>query len=111
MNLDVNPEMIRTARLEAGMNQTEAGAALGIKQPTYAKIEGGYVGVTEERLAELCRAFQLPRSFFFQSDRIWGTASPHHRRRKTVSPKKLTELEAELNVVRLQIKRLAENVE
>lgn len=106
----VNPEMIRTARLAAGKSQKEVADRLGIKQPTYSKIESGYVSAVDH-LSALSSALGVPPTFFEQTDRIWGTASPHHRRRKSLSPKRLQELEAQLNIVRLQVKRLSANVE
>jgi Zn-dependent peptidase ImmA (M78 family)/transcriptional regulator with XRE-family HTH domain len=108
---DVNPEMIRVARLTEGWTQGQAADALGIKQPTYSKIENGLVGLTDEHLAQLAQRLSYPESFFRQPDRIWGTASPHHRRRKSVTPTRLQEIEAQLNVVRLQVRRLAQSVE
>jgi len=106
----VNPEMLRVARISRERTQTEVAAAIGIKQPTYSKIESGLVA-GDEHLRELAHTLGYPESFFLQSDRVWGTASPHHRRRKTVSTSRLQELEANLNVIRLQVKRLSASVE
>jgi Zn-dependent peptidase ImmA (M78 family)/transcriptional regulator with XRE-family HTH domain len=108
---EVNPEMIRLARLAEGWTQGKAAEALGIKQPTYSKIENGVVALTDDHLDQLAQQLRYPRSFFLQPDRIWGTASPHHRRRKSVTPTRLQEIEAQLNVVRLQVRRLVQSVE
>src|SRR5204862_159080 len=108
---DVNPEMIRVARIAEGWTQGQVADALGIKQPTYSKIEGGLVALSDEHLSRLAQSLNYPESFFSQPDRIWGTASPHHRRRRSVTPKRLQELEAQLNIVRLQVRRLAHSVE
>jgi Zn-dependent peptidase ImmA (M78 family) len=56
-----------------------------------------------------CLAY--PTTFFLQTDRVWGTASPHHRRRKSLTPSHLQQLEARLNVVRLHVRRLMMSVE
>lgn len=107
---DVNAEMIRVARLTEGWTQKDVADALGIRQPTYSKIENGLVSLGDEHLAKLSESLDYPESFFRQPDRIWGTASPHHRRRKSVTPSRLLEIEAQLNVVRLQVRRLAGSV-
>jgi Zn-dependent peptidase ImmA (M78 family)/transcriptional regulator with XRE-family HTH domain len=108
---DINPEMIRLARLAEGWTQSQVADVLGIKQPTYSKIEHGLVALSDEHLAQLSITLNYPEAFFRQSDRIWGTASPHHRRRKSVTPTRLQEIEALLNVVRLQVRRLLGSVE
>ena len=108
---DLNHEMIRVARLAEGWTQSQVADALGIRQPTYSKIENGLVALSDDHLARLAQTLDYPESFFRQSDRIWGTASPHHRRRKSVTPTRLQEIEAQLNIVRLQVRRLAASVE
>lgn len=108
---EVNAEMIRVARLSEGWTQGQVADVLGIRQPTYSKIENGLVALGDDHLAKLCESLGFPESFFRQPDRIWGTASPHHRRRKSVTPSRLLEIEARLNVVRLQVRRLGASVE
>lgn len=106
----VNAEMIQLARESRGMTGTDVAARLGITQAAYSKIESGQHAPTEQHFARLCEVLDYPPAFFRQTDRIWGTASPHHRKRKSVTRTKLTYLEAELNVLRLNIRRLTDSV-
>lgn len=108
---EINHEMIRVARLAESWTQLQAADAIGIKQPTYSKIENGLVTLSDEHLERLAQTLGYPEAFFRQPDRIWGTTSPHHRRRRSVTPSRLQEIEAQLNVVRLQVRRLTASVE
>jgi Zn-dependent peptidase ImmA (M78 family)/transcriptional regulator with XRE-family HTH domain len=111
MTMHVNVEMIRQARLSRGMSQVQVATHLGIKQPAYSKIENGNIAVSLEHLKALAHLFGYPESFFFQTERIWGLASPHHRKRKSLTITQLETIEAQLNIVRLNIRHLASNVD
>lgn len=102
--------MIRLARVSRAKFQEEVAESIGIKQPTYSKIEKGYVHVSPAQLDALVRTLEYPSSFFQQTDRIWGIASPHHRKRQSLTAQELQVLEARLNVIRLNLRRLLESV-
>jgi Zn-dependent peptidase ImmA (M78 family)/transcriptional regulator with XRE-family HTH domain len=103
--------MIRLARESRGKDQTAVAEAIGIKQPTYSKIERGEVRPSAEQVGRLAAALDYPPSFFEQTDRLWGTASPHHRKRKSFRPREIEQLEAQLNVYRIALRRLMSSVE
>lgn len=111
MTRQVNPEMVRVARLSRSMKQSQVAERLGILQPAYSKLETGDSGVSAAHLSVLSDTFDYPESFFFQTDRIWGSASPHHRKRKSLNVYQLEAIEAQINVVRLNIGQLVANVE
>lgn len=111
MVLELNPEMLALARTSRGLRQTAVAAALGITQPTYSKYETGQVKPRPEYLTKLSHVLDFPQSFFFQTDRVWGTASPHHRKLKSLPKTTLEQLEAQLNIVRLQLRRLTVSVQ
>lgn len=108
--MTIDPKLIRLARVSREHTGAEVAEALGIRQPTYSKIENGLVEPSAQHLESLSAFLRYPPGFFEQTDRIWGTASPHHRKRK-VSTLRLDRLEAQLNVTRLQVRRLVENVD
>lgn len=52
-------EMLRHARIEQGITQTELAEKLGIKQPTLARMESGRVGINESTLTRILDALDL----------------------------------------------------
>src|ERR1039458_8037598 len=106
----INAEMIKLARESRGLSGAAVAERLGITQSAYWKIEGGQHLPNDRHFARLSEILAYPPSFFVQTDRVWGTASPHHRKRKSVSRTQLGSLEADLNVLRLNIRRLTDAV-
>ncbi|MDQ1712285.1 MAG: hypothetical protein QOE45_1735 [Frankiaceae bacterium] len=111
MTARVVPEMIRLARVSRRFSQKQVALAIGVQQPAYSKIETGQARVSDAHLSALSETLGYPSAFFYQTERIWGTASPHHRRRKSLGNPQLEQIEAELNIVRLNIRRLTDGVE
>ena len=50
------PELVRRARLDAGLTQAELARIVGIQQPSLAQIESGRRAVSEEMLTRLLEA-------------------------------------------------------
>jgi transcriptional regulator with XRE-family HTH domain len=88
-------KLIRKARVEANMNQTELAAMLNKKQTSISEIERGKIEVTASTLLKLAIGLEKPVSYFFPK---WI----HSR----VQPEKITALQAELLSF---AKRLADN--
>jgi hypothetical protein len=57
--MNLSGQLLREARLRAGMTQRAVAARAGISQPTVARIERGEVAPSLERLLELVRACGL----------------------------------------------------
>ena len=49
-------QLVREARHRAGLTQRQLAARAGVSQPTIARIEGGEVSPSLERIVELVRA-------------------------------------------------------
>jgi transcriptional regulator with XRE-family HTH domain len=49
-------QLVREARRRAGLTQRQLAARAGVSQPTIARIEGGEVNPSLERIVELVRA-------------------------------------------------------
>jgi Zn-dependent peptidase ImmA (M78 family)/DNA-binding XRE family transcriptional regulator len=107
---DFNPQMLRLARVARGRKQTDVAEQVGLKQPTYSKFENGNLKPNPEQVARIAEELHFPVAFFMQTDRIWGTASPHHRKRKSLSVLQQEQLEAQLNIVRMHVRRLTSSV-
>lgn len=108
--MEFNPRMLRLARQSRGRLQTDVADAVGMKQPTYSKIENGYLPPGQHHLEALSTELRYPVEFFYQTDRLWGTASPHHRKRKSLPLRQAEQLEAQLNVARMHVRRLTTSV-
>ena len=55
---------LRSARLEAGLTQVEAGKKLGKPQAHLSKIERGERGVDAVELVELAKLYKKPLDYF-----------------------------------------------
>ena len=57
--MNLSGQLLREARLRAGMTQRAVAARAGISQPTVARIERGELAPSLERLLELIRGCRL----------------------------------------------------
>lgn len=109
----VNPEMVTLARELRGLTQSEAAKRLRISQGTLSKVEAGVLPVSPRLLDQLCEVLGCPPQFFSLADRVYGpgTSEFFHRKRQSMSSRKLRKVYAELNVRRIQLTRLLRAVE
>lgn len=108
-----NPEMLVLARESRGMTQTALAKKTKITQAAVSKYESGVLEVPSDRLEEIARVLEYPTAFFFRGDRRYGHGSPclYHRKRQSLPLSKQREVQATLNVRRLEIARLLQGVE
>jgi transcriptional regulator with XRE-family HTH domain len=64
---------IRARRLECGLSQAELGAKLGVTFQQIQKYEKGSNGVSSGRLEQISGIFQVPITFFYDSNGIKRT--------------------------------------
>ena len=110
----INGAMLRLARQRKGFHQTEAADRLGIDRSLLSRIENGFADAREELLTKAEFVFELPRSFFFQTDPVYGapvSVHPMWRRKSDVSVRELDCVVAELNVRIMHLRRLMEAAE
>lgn len=87
---------------------------LGIEQPLLSRMENGISEIREEVLAKAERVYGLPRSFFFQTDPVYGapvSVHPMWRRKADVTARELDAVVAELNFRIMHLRRLFEGAE
>ncbi len=106
----LQPPDVAARAAARGRKQIDVAEAIGVRQPTYSKFENGNLHPSAEQIAGMASALHYPVAFFMQTDRIWGTASPHHRKRKSLSVPQQEQLEAQLNIVRMHVRRLTSSV-
>ena len=112
--MHVSGGMLRLARQRRGFQQTEAARRLGIDQPLLSRIENGLSEPRDELLNSAAQAYDVPRSFFFQTDPIYGapvSLHPMWRKKAEVSARDLDTVVAELNIRLMHIRRLLEGAD
>lgn len=108
-----NPEMVVLARESEGVTQSELARMVSMAQGSVSKIEGGLLGVTEEQLNNIAEALDVPTSFFFQPDPVYGYGSScyYHRKRQNIPVSDLRRVLAQINILRIQLTRLLKGVD
>jgi len=109
--MSANGEMLRLARQRKGFQQTEAAKLLNVDQSLLSRFENGLVEVRDEILLKASLAYEVPQSFFFQKDSVYGapvSVHPMWRRKADVSVRELDGVVAELNIRVMHLRRLFE---
>jgi Zn-dependent peptidase ImmA (M78 family)/DNA-binding XRE family transcriptional regulator len=107
-----NGDLVALAREARGLTQTELARRACVGQGTVSKLENGLLEQpSEEAIARLAGALRYPPEFFFQNEPLASVGGLMFRRRLSLSPKRLRKLEADLNVVRLQVQALLRGIE
>jgi Zn-dependent peptidase ImmA (M78 family)/DNA-binding XRE family transcriptional regulator len=113
MPADINPAMLILAREYAGLTQKELAERAGISQSKVSKYESGILRVSDGDLAEISRVVDFPRSFFEQTDKVYGFGSAcfYHRKRQAMPVNELRIIHAKSNILRMHVHRLMRGVE
>lgn len=112
MNEALNPQMLVLARESRALSQTELSHQTGIPQAALSRYEKGMSAVPGERLDTLAATLSYPVRFFFRSDQVYGYGSAcfYHRKQQSLPVRKLKEIQALMNVRRIQIEPLLRDV-
>ncbi len=105
--------MLILARESRGYSQTQLAKKAGVSQAAISKFESGVLEIPDDRLKAIAEAVEYPTAFFFRRDRRYGYGSPciYHRKRQSLPLSKQRELQATLNIRRIEIARLLRSVE
>jgi len=76
--MPINGGMLRIARQRRGFQQGAATNRLGVAQATLSRAENGLIEPSEEMIDRAVGIYELPRSFFFQSDTVYGAPVSVH---------------------------------
>jgi Zn-dependent peptidase ImmA (M78 family)/transcriptional regulator with XRE-family HTH domain len=109
----VNPEMITLAREAVGFTQAELATAAGMSQGKLSKYENGLLSVSSEDAAAIARALNCEAELLYQTDRIYGlgSSSLFHRQRQSAPMSVQRQIQARINILRMQVDRLLRGVE
>jgi len=106
-----NGDMLRLARQRRGVQQTEAAKGLGVDQSLLSRMENGVAEIRDDVLLRAESIYGVPRSFFFQTDPIYGapvSVHPMWRRKADVTGRDIDAIVAEMNVRVMHLRRFLE---
>ena len=109
MNKIINPNMIVLGRELRGLTQADLASKIKLTPATLSKMELSSLGIAKEHFDNILKALHLPESFFYQE----GEKMPPnmtYRKRQVVSQKILSPIEAQVNICRLQINKVLEQL-
>ncbi|MFL5763872.1 MAG: helix-turn-helix domain-containing protein [Bacteroidia bacterium] len=101
----LNPHMITIARESRGYTHLELSEIIQISKSTAWRLEQDNPAATEETLSKLSNTLHYPVSFFFQQGEVLPM-SLSYRRSDVVSAKLLSQIEANINIYRLNLEQL-----
>lgn len=109
----VNPEMLILARESRGLTQADLAQKTGIGQSVLSKYENGMIDVSGQALSEIAKILEYPETLFTCSEPIlgFGSSCMHYRKRQALSVQDLKQIQAQINLIRIQFKRLLRSVE
>lgn len=109
----VNNEMLQLAREARALTQKELALRTSISQGHISKFESGQLQVPKEQLERIGLALDFPPQFFFQPDHPYGLGISfvYHRKRKSLPVSEQKRIQAQINVLTLQITRLLRGVD
>lgn len=109
----MNPRMLTTARDAQGLTQKELGDACGIAQSVVSKAENGTRPLAEDELERIARRLYVTVDLLNWPDDVYGfgSASFFHRKQQSLSQKRLRQIQAQVNFLRMRVQRLATGVE
>jgi Zn-dependent peptidase ImmA (M78 family)/DNA-binding XRE family transcriptional regulator len=107
----LNPQMIILARESRGYTQEDLSNKLSIKQGTLSKIEQGFQRASDDIIKKLSTVLDYPKSFFEQSDNIYNPSLSYYRKKITIPKRDIVNIEANMNIIRMNIERLLNNIE
>ena len=113
MSETFNPEMLVLARESMGLTQSGLAHEASMVQGSISKIEAGLLGLSDEQLDTLAHILETPRSFFFQTEPVYGYGSScyYHRKRQSVPVSVLRQVMAQVNILRIQFTKLLRGAE
>jgi len=105
--------MMVLAREARELTQRELADLIGVSQANVSKMESGLLTVSDEILKRLSEKLDFPPPFFTRHEPIYGATNSTlcHRKRQSLSAKKLAAIHAWLNIHRLAVTALLRSVE
>lgn len=97
--------MVTIARESRGLTHLEVAEKLNISKATAWRLENDVYGISPEIITGLSKVLNYPESFFFQKGEVLPLGLSY-RKRDVVAAKLLSQIEANINIYRLNIELL-----
>ena len=106
-------EAVRTARIAAGSTQEHLSEQAGITQAALSRYENGLRQPDEQALEQMAGVLGVTGRLLRRAGAIGGSAAvnAHMRRRATAPAKAWRRVEAQLNILRVQMNQLLEEID
>lgn len=101
----LNLQMVLLAREARALSQAEMATQLGMSATNYSKMERGDISLPADKVQDIAEITHFPLNLFYQP----GSLLPEslgYRRRHNVPQKVLTPINAQLNLLRLQVQQI-----
>jgi Zn-dependent peptidase ImmA (M78 family)/transcriptional regulator with XRE-family HTH domain len=109
---EINPQMIVVARESRGWTQQDLARGIGASQGTVSKYELALLGVAENHAEAIARLTRYDIAFFQQSEQIIALGGDFlYRKRASVPGRIRRRIQAEANVLKMQLARLMQGAE
>ena len=108
--MEFNRVIVTWAREAREMSQSQLASGAGMSQGTISKIESGTLIPSDDQLASLARALEVPSTLFFQQLAFRNLPLSFYRKQVKVTMTQLKSIRARTNFVRLQLRRLLADV-
>jgi Zn-dependent peptidase ImmA (M78 family) len=105
-NRKFNPDLLEVARDIRGRTQSQVAKAADVTQALLSKVEHGLVEPSPEVVARIAMALRFPPGFFYQRGGAQGLPPYHYRKRKKLSAKILSMINAEIEIRRRHLAKL-----
>lgn len=100
----INPQMITIARESRGLVHLDLAEKLDVSKSTAWRLEQEASETNSDLLVKLSKTLNYPDSFFFQRGEVLPL-SLSYRKRNIVASKLITQIEANINIYRLNIEQ------
>ena len=111
LNKQPNPDMFTLARQLRELTQKDLAQEANVSQGMISMVEQGVKEISGDLLQELSDTLKFPEDFFYQDGGNVEPGMRYYRKRSSVKKKHLNRIDAELNIVLRNIKKLLSSVE
>ncbi|MGW0992487.1 helix-turn-helix domain-containing protein [Streptomyces sp. NPDC002523] len=109
----MNPRLLQLARESRGLSQSKLAGLAGISQAALSKAENGVGTLTPERVQAVAEALGYPKGLLDWPDEPVGLGPSgfYHRKQSGLGKTALQRIEAEVNLLLMQLRRLEASVD
>lgn len=109
----MNPDMVKLARRAKSLSQTELADRLGIAQPHLSRFEAGLASTIPTSITSVAEALAVPPALLTRFETVHdpSKATNHYRKKASVTKGSLDTAHARINLARIRIARLLEEVD